>query len=234
MLQAQHLTKTFGPLAAVADISFNLPAGQTLAILGPSGCGKSTLLALIAGLVRPDSGSVLWEGQLLDDTPTHQRNFGLMFQDYALFPHLNVADNVAFGLHGPDKHRAVANMLARLDLAGFEKRDVQTLSGGEAQRVALARALVVAASVGLTSLQTFEGPEVFGALQRLRARGALPLRVCCHLRRESLPDALRLGIRTGFGEGKGDRPPQVPSGAGHQGNFIPEFELIYRGHFESS
>ncbi len=141
MLQARHLTKTFGPLAAVADISFDLPVGQTLAILGPSGCGKSTLLALLAGLARPDSGSVLWEGQLLDDTPTHQRNFGLMFQDYALFPHLNVADNVAFGLHGPDKHRAAANMLARLDLAGFEKRDVQTLSGGEAQRVALARAL---------------------------------------------------------------------------------------------
>lgn len=141
MLQARRLTKAFGSLAAVADISFDLPAGQTLAILGPSGCGKSTLLALLAGLVRPDSGSVWWDGQPLDDTPTHQRNFGLMFQDYALFPHLNVADNVAFGLHGPDRHRAAANMLARLDLAGFEKRDVQTLSGGEAQRVALARAL---------------------------------------------------------------------------------------------
>lgn len=140
MLAARHITKSFGPVLALSDISFTLETGKILAVIGPSGCGKSTLLSIIAGLLPPDSGDVLWDGRSLQGTPPHERSFGLMFQDYALFPHMNVRDNVAFGLKGPDRYRVASEILARVGLAGFEGRDVHTLSGGEQQRVALARA----------------------------------------------------------------------------------------------
>jgi ABC-type Fe3+/spermidine/putrescine transport system ATPase subunit len=137
MLHVSHLSKSFNALKAVTDVSFTIDTGSILVVLGPSGCGKSTLLALIAGLIAPDSGDVLWDNESITGTPTHQRSFGLMFQDYALFPHLNVGDNVAFGVGAMH----ASPLLERVGLKGFEKRDVQTLSGGEAQRVALARAL---------------------------------------------------------------------------------------------
>jgi ABC-type Fe3+/spermidine/putrescine transport system ATPase subunit len=141
MLEVHNLTKSFGAIRAVSDVSFTAQTGEVLAVIGPSGCGKSTLLSIIAGLIQPDAGDVRWNGESFAGTPPHLRSFGLMFQDYALFPHLNVGDNVAFGLRGPDKHRMASEILARVGLSGFEGRDVQTLSGGEAQRVALARAL---------------------------------------------------------------------------------------------
>ncbi|MBI5081942.1 MAG: ABC transporter ATP-binding protein [Chloroflexi bacterium] len=140
MLRVHHLSKSFDALQAVNDISFTLDTGSILVVLGPSGCGKSTLLALIAGLITPDSGDVLWDNESITGMPTHQRSFGLMFQDYALFPHLNVGDNVGFGVATVGAMHA-SPLLERVGLKGFEKRDVQTLSGGEAQRVALARAL---------------------------------------------------------------------------------------------
>jgi ABC-type Fe3+/spermidine/putrescine transport system ATPase subunit len=140
MLEVRNLSKSFGSVQALDDVSFKVETGEVLAVLGPSGCGKSTLLSLIAGLMPPDSGDVCWAGESLSGTPTHQRNFGLMFQDYALFPHLSVGDNVGFGLK-PDEQARVPELLARVGLEGFGRRDVQTLSGGEAQRVALARAL---------------------------------------------------------------------------------------------
>jgi len=144
MLRVHHLSKSFDALKAVNDVSFTLDTGSILVVLGPSGCGKSTLLAMIAGLIAPDSGDVSWDNESITGTPTHQRSFGLMFQDYALFPHLNVGDNVGFGLAPVETTRRVVStkdILERVGLKGFEKRDVQTLSGGEAQRVALARAL---------------------------------------------------------------------------------------------
>lgn len=115
-------------------------------MLGPSGCGKSTLLRLIAGLERADGGEVWFDGARVDGLPPHQRGFGLMFQDYALFPHLNVERNVAFGLKMKSEERGkvsarVAEMLRLVNLEGFARRDVHTLSGGEQQRVALARSL---------------------------------------------------------------------------------------------
>lgn len=141
MLEVHNLTRSFGAIRAVSDVSFTAQTGEVLAVIGPSGCGKSTLLSIIAGLIQPDAGDVRWNGESFAGTPPHLRSFGLMFQDYALFPHLNVGDNAAFGLRGPDKHRMASEILARVGLSGFEGRDVQTLSGGEAQRVALARAL---------------------------------------------------------------------------------------------
>jgi ABC-type Fe3+/spermidine/putrescine transport system ATPase subunit len=145
-LEAVALHRAFGDLQAVDGISFDVHTGEILALLGPSGCGKSTTLHLIAGLEPLDSGSVLWDERDLAGVPPHTRGFGLMFQDFALFPHMDVFHNLAFGLqmldHPPDAIRArVASMLDLVGLAGFETRAVDELSGGERQRVALARSL---------------------------------------------------------------------------------------------
>src|SRR5712692_6982488 len=145
-LEVLSLSKSFGARAAVDGVSFTLAGGEVLALLGPSGSGKSTLLSLIAGLEAPDAGDIRWDAQSLLAVPTHRRGFGLMFQDYALFPHKDVTANVGFGLKMQDRSRAeietgVAWALGLVGLAGFEHRDVNTLSGGEQQRVALARAL---------------------------------------------------------------------------------------------
>jgi ABC-type Fe3+/spermidine/putrescine transport system ATPase subunit len=151
-----------------------LAEGQILCLLGPSGCGKTTLLRVIAGLETPDSGTVLFEGRDITGVPPHQRGFGLMFQEFALFPHKNVGQNVAFGLqHLKQKDEIearVKEMLALVGLAGFEQRDVNSLSGGERQRVALARSL--APGPRLLMLD-----EPLGALDRaLRERLMLEIR----------------------------------------------------------
>lgn len=145
-LQVEDVDKSFGPTRALQGVSCQAPVGQILALLGPSGCGKSTLLAVIAGLEQPERGRVLWDGADLAGLPAHRRGFGLMFQDYALFPHLNVYENVAFGLKtaaAPEERTRlrVAELLELVGLPGAGRRDVNTLSGGEQQRVALARAL---------------------------------------------------------------------------------------------
>ena len=148
MLELRHISKTYEGALLLNDISFKLDSGETFCLLGASGSGKSTLLHIIAGLEDPDSGSVLFNGVNLASTPPHLRDFGLVFQDYALFPHLNVNDNVAFGLRmrrlgqGEITERVV-NSLELVNLKGFEKRQVTDLSGGEQQRVALARALAI-------------------------------------------------------------------------------------------
>ncbi len=145
-LSIQNIHKTFGTTRALNGVSFEVRRGEIVALLGPSGCGKSTLLNVIAGLETPDAGDVLWQGRSLAAVPPHKRGFGLMFQDYALFPHMNVFENVAFGLRmgglPPEEVRLrVGELLELVGLPGFEKRDVDTLSGGEQQRVALARSL---------------------------------------------------------------------------------------------
>ncbi|MFQ5460186.1 MAG: ABC transporter ATP-binding protein [Anaerolineae bacterium] len=138
--------KSFGPIAALQGVSFPVALGEVAALLGPSGCGKSTTLKVVAGLESPDTGTVLWDGAPVDAVPPHRRGFGLMFQDLALFPHLGVRDNVAFGLRmaGLDGTAAASRVTELLDLVGLPgmgDRDIGRLSGGERQRVALARAL---------------------------------------------------------------------------------------------
>jgi ABC-type Fe3+/spermidine/putrescine transport system ATPase subunit len=145
-LYVEQVTKSFGETLALDDVSFEVAKGEIVAVLGPSGCGKSTLLAVIAGLETPDSGDMYWNGETLAGVAPHLRGFGLMFQDYALFPHMNVFDNVAFGLrmakmNSPAMKARLEEVLDLVGLRGFEKRDVSTLSGGEQQRVALARSL---------------------------------------------------------------------------------------------
>lgn len=145
-LRLRSLTKRFGPVTAVADVSLSLAPGQTLALLGPSGCGKSTLLRLVAGLERPDAGSLLLGDVDVTATPPQRRDMGMVFQAYALFPHLDVAGNVAFGLREagvprPKRQKRVDELLELVGLAGLGARRVESLSGGQQQRVALARAL---------------------------------------------------------------------------------------------
>lgn len=145
-LVVDHLTVAFGDTLAVDDLSIEIETGEIVALVGPSGCGKSTLLRVVAGLEKPTSGSVSWDGTDLSSTPTHERDVGLMFQDHALFTHRTVGENVAFGLRmrkverGAQRSR-VAELLELVGLPDFAGRDVNRLSGGEAQRVALARAL---------------------------------------------------------------------------------------------
>jgi thiamine transport system ATP-binding protein len=149
MLTVRGLTVRFAATTALDGVDLDVADGTVLGVLGPSGCGKSTLLRAIAGLQPADAGTVAWDGVPIDGTPVHRREFGLMFQDYALFPHLDVAGNVAFGLrmHGHDGASVRDQVVAALEmvgLAGYDDRAVATLSGGEQQRVALARSLAPA------------------------------------------------------------------------------------------
>lgn len=145
MLEVRGLSKRFGSTLAVDDVSFDVGA-ETVAILGPSGCGKSTLLRLIAGLETPYAGTVHWDGADLADVPPHRRDFGLMFQSFALFPNRTVGRNVAFGLEMQSLPRAnidrrVREVLAWVGMEDKIDRAIEGLSGGELQRVALARTL---------------------------------------------------------------------------------------------
>jgi spermidine/putrescine transport system ATP-binding protein len=146
MLEIHHIFKTYEGRPLLNDISFQVDTGETVCLLGASGSGKSTLLRIIAGLEEADSGSVSFDGQDLTSIPAHRRDFGLVFQDYALFPHLKVSENIAFGLKMrrlPQNEivERITNALEMVNLSGFENRQVTELSGGEQQRVALARAL---------------------------------------------------------------------------------------------
>ena len=128
-------------------ISLDIKSREFVTLLGPSGCGKTTTLRIIGGFEQPDSGDVLFEGRRLNDVPPYRREINTVFQRYALFPHLNVAENIAFGLHikkmnAAEIKRKTREMLSLVGLSGFEARDVTSLSGGQQQRVAIARALV--------------------------------------------------------------------------------------------
>jgi putative spermidine/putrescine transport system ATP-binding protein len=145
-LRLESLTRRFSPTAGVFDLSLSLERGRTLALLGPSGSGKTTTLRLLGGFESLDAGRILVDGEDVAPLRPERRRFGMVFQHYALFPHLDVGHNVGFGLAslgvgGVEADRRIAEALALVDLAGFERRAVAALSGGQQQRVALARAL---------------------------------------------------------------------------------------------
>ena len=143
-LRLEALEKRFGALAAARNVSLTASAGEIVALLGPSGSGTTTVLRLTAGFETPDSGRIVVEGEDVSRVPPERRRFGMVFQHYALFPHMTAGENVAFGLNqkgGDAARQRVAEMLALAGLSGFEDRRVTELSGGQQQRVALARAL---------------------------------------------------------------------------------------------
>ena len=143
MLSIRGVTKRYNHHPVLRGLDLDVARGELVCLLGPSGCGKTTLLRIVAGLETPDAGDVLVDGASILNVPVHNRDFGLMFQDFALFPHLNVAQNVAFGLRmrGLPEAQRIQEVLDLVGLSGFERRDVAQLSGGERQRVALARSL---------------------------------------------------------------------------------------------
>jgi spermidine/putrescine ABC transporter ATP-binding subunit len=169
------VTKRFGDIVAVNGVSLAIRRGEFMTLLGPSGCGKTTLLNLVAGIFSPDAGEILIGGERVNDAPTYSREIGMMFQNYALFPHMTVFGNVAYGLkvrHASKREieRRVGEALALVKLTGLEQRRPRQLSGGQQQRVALARALVINPRVLLLD-------EPFSALDKnLRASMQVELR----------------------------------------------------------
>ena len=147
-LELRSVSKHFGPLTAVEEVELDLPARKFISFLGPSGCGKTTLLRLIAGLETPSSGRVVLDDRDVTAMPTHERNIGMVFQSLALFPHLNVWNNITYGLRirgmsKPERRRRAGELLKMVRLPGLEERDIKQLSGGQRQRVAIARALAL-------------------------------------------------------------------------------------------
>lgn len=174
-LEINAISKRFENNLAVNNVSLGIEQGEVVCLLGPSGCGKTTLLRLIAGLETADSGQINLDAYPIDDVPPHKRGFGMMFQDFALFPHMTVGENIAYGLKvrgdSADKIKArLDKMLELVELDGYENRRIDQLSGGEQQRVALARSLAVEPRLLLLD-------EPLGALDRaLRERLMLDLR----------------------------------------------------------
>ena len=147
-LSLQNLSKRYGASLAVADLSLDIERKEFFGLLGPSGCGKTTTLRMIAGLETPDTGRVEFDGRDITKLSPERRGFGMVFQNYALFPHLNVFENVAFGLRARKRDKAemrerVRDALALVQLPGYEQRAVTELSGGQQQRVAIARAIAI-------------------------------------------------------------------------------------------
>ncbi len=172
LLALDRVVKTFGRHRAVDGVSLEVRRGEFLTLLGPSGCGKTTILRMVAGFEHPDSGTIAIEGRPIQGVPPYRRPIGLVFQNLALFPHLTVGENIAFGLRvrrrPPDEiGRAVDEALALVELQGYGERRVHELSGGQRQRVALARALVIRPAVMLLD-------EPLGALD-LKLRRQLQL-----------------------------------------------------------
>jgi iron(III) transport system ATP-binding protein len=148
LLSLRNISKRFDSTRAVADVSLDVERGEFFGLLGPSGCGKTTTLRMIAGLERPDSGTIEFAGQDITSLSPERRGFGMVFQNYALFPHLDVAENVAFGLRARRKPKQeiakrVESALDLVQLPGYQKRRVDELSGGQQQRVAIARAIAI-------------------------------------------------------------------------------------------
>jgi len=178
-VRLEELTKSFGDVVAVDGIDIHMPPAEFFTLLGPSGCGKTTTLRMIAGFERPTSGRIMLDGTDVAQTPPHKRNVNTVFQSYALFPHLDVAGNVAFGLKyqrltKEERRRKVKGILELVRLSGFEDRKPEQLSGGQQQRVALARALILTPQVLLLD-------EPLGALDaRLRKDLQVELKAIQH------------------------------------------------------
>jgi putrescine transport system ATP-binding protein len=204
LLEITEVSKRFAATAAVDQVSLNVEAGEFYALLGPSGCGKTTLLRLIAGFETPDSGRILIDGVEMNAVPPYARPVNMMFQSYALFPHLDVAGNVAFGLRqeGMERRRRearVAEMLALVQMADYARRRPHELSGGQKQRVALARALakmpkLLLLDEPLAALDRKLREETRLELTGIQARLGTTFLVVTHDQEEALGMATRVAV----------------------------------------
>lgn len=202
MLSVKDVDVTLDRTQVLRDASLEVRDSEIVGVLGPSGSGKSTLLRAVAGLVDVESGDITWDGESVIDIPTHRRNFGLMFQGFALFPHLNVEENVAFGLEMTGHERIgeeVAEALDWVGLSGFQKRQIDGLSGGEKQRVALARTLaprpqLVMLDEPLGSLDRNLRERLVGDTRKILEERGVTAVVVTHDREEAVAMSDRLAI----------------------------------------
>jgi putrescine transport system ATP-binding protein len=204
LLRIEGVVKTFGSFRAVDGVSLEIRAGEFFALLGPSGCGKTTLLRMLAGFESPDAGRILLAGRDIAQMLPHQRPVNMMFQNYALFPHLDVRDNIAFGLKRAGMARAdiatrVAEMVALVRLEGLEKRKPDQLSGGQRQRVALARSLarrpqVLLLDEPMAALDKKLREATQFELMELQRRLGLTFIIVTHDQDEAMTVAGRIGV----------------------------------------
>src|SRR5882724_4303433 len=204
LLRIEGVGKSFGNFRAVDRLSLDIRAGEFFALLGPSGCGKTTLLRMLAGLETPDEGRILLDGKDIAQVAPHERPVNMMFQNYALFPHLNVGDNIAFGLKRAGMDRAdiatrVAEMVALVKLDGLEKRKPDQLSGGQKQRVALARSLarrpqVLLLDEPLAALDKKLRESTQLELMELQRRLGMTFIIVTHDQEEAMTVAGRIGV----------------------------------------
>src|ERR1700674_4306412 len=204
LLRIDAVVKKFGAFRAVDRLSLDIRAGEFFALLGPSGCGKTTLLRMLAGFEMPDEGRILLNGSDIAQVPPHQRPVNMMFQNYALFPHLDVRDNIAFGLKRARMPRAeidtrVAEMVALVKLDGLEKRKPDQLSGGQRQRVALPRSLarrpqVLLLDEPLAALDKKLRESTQLELMELQRRLGTTFIIVTHDQEEAMTVASRIGV----------------------------------------
>jgi len=204
LLRIEAVGKKFGGFRAVDSLSLDIHAGEFFALLGPSGCGKTTLLRMLAGFETPDQGRILLDGKDVADVPPYLRPINMMFQSYALFPHLSVASNIAFGLKrtgmsSPEIEARVAEMIALVKLDGLEKRKPDQLSGGQKQRVALARSLarrrqLLLLDEPLAALDKKLRENTQAELMELQRRLGLTFIIVTHDQEEAMSLAGRIGV----------------------------------------
>jgi putrescine transport system ATP-binding protein len=204
LLRIEGVAKSFGTFRAVDGVSLDIKAGEFFALLGPSGCGKTTLLRMLAGFEAPDEGRILLGGKDIAQALPHQRPVNMMFQNYALFPHLSVRENIAFGLKRAGLARAdiatrVAEMVALVKLDGLEKRKPDQLSGGQRQRVALARALarrpqLLLLDEPLAALDKKLRESTQAELMELQRRLGMTFIIVTHDQEEAMTMASRIGV----------------------------------------
>jgi iron(III) transport system ATP-binding protein len=207
LLSLKNISRSFGTTRAVIDVSLDVEQGEFFGLLGPSGCGKTTTLRMIAGLEKSDSGAILFQNSDITNLPPERRGFGMVFQNYALFPHLNVFENVAFGLRArhktkPEMADRVASALELVQLPGYQKRAVDELSGGQQQRVAIARAIAIEPALllfdePLSNLDVSLREETRSELRELVTRLGLTAVYVTHDQEEAFALCDRISVMVG-------------------------------------